>query len=129
MSLEAIDSDGSGKIDYSEFLAATLGDRTAKSTDGQLREVFNQFDVDHSGVISRDNLAFVLSGGVSRDISTASSFVQEEVEAAIASADTNNDGEIDFEEFVTMLRAAADKKPMKRYMTEENARQSIESTA
>jgi len=125
MSLDAIDSDGSGKIDYSEFLAATLGDRTAKSTDGQLREVFNQFDVDHSGVISKDNLAFVLSGGVARSLSTASSFVQDEVQAAIESADMNDDGEIDFEEFVAMLRAAADTKPLPRYMTEDVARQSV----
>jgi len=53
--------DGSGKIRYTEFLAATIGDaRTGDISEERLAEAFDRFDTDDSGYISVDNLAEIL---------------------------------------------------------------------
>ena len=44
-----------GKINYSEFIAATL-DVQKYMTDERLMEIFKHFDVDDTNYISRDNI-------------------------------------------------------------------------
>merc|ERR1719213_719515 len=58
----ALDADGSGKIDYTEFVAATMSKKMANSYDS-IWQVFKQFDRDNNGTISKDDLAIVLSDG------------------------------------------------------------------
>merc|ERR1719191_79028 len=60
--MAALDADGSGKIDYTEFVAATMSKKMANSYDS-IWQVFKQFDRDNSGSISKDDLAIVLSDG------------------------------------------------------------------
>jgi len=48
-----IDYVGNGKINYTEFLAATL---TITLTDTLLLRLFKKFDVDDTGYISKENL-------------------------------------------------------------------------
>ena len=55
--LREVDYVGNGKINYSEFLSATL-DIQSFLTDSKLRTVFNVFDTDHSGYITADNIKF-----------------------------------------------------------------------
>merc|ERR1712238_328161 len=58
---DACDLDGSGKIAYTEFLAATIGDaQTGLISEERLAEAFDRFDTDDSGTISVDNLAQIL---------------------------------------------------------------------
>jgi calcium-dependent protein kinase len=49
------DYSGSGQINYSEFIAATIDVKKFLS-DTKLRSAFNLFDTDHSGKITVDNL-------------------------------------------------------------------------
>lgn len=53
--LEAADTDNSGSIDYTEFLAATIDQKTFMRDD-YLKTAFNMFDKDGSGKISVDEL-------------------------------------------------------------------------
>lgn len=55
-----VDYYGNGKINYSEFLAATV---SAKHflTEEKLQALFKHFDTDNSGVISMDNIREAMS--------------------------------------------------------------------
>jgi len=45
-----------GKINYSEFLSATICATDINLTKEKMQAVFKQFDVDHSGVITVNNM-------------------------------------------------------------------------
>lgn len=103
--LRDIDSDGSGQIDYSEFLAATMEHKQYVQEE-LCWAAFRVFDLDGNGKITKDELATVLSGD-GGDIKTAEQLMgiqKEEIESIIAEVDTDGDGEIDFEEFMAMIR-------------------------
>merc|ERR1712139_565554 len=89
-----VDSDGSGVIDYTEFLAAAL-DQKAHIQEDACWSAFRVFDRSGDGKIQMAELEQVL----------ASSNVEEAMGADAAKklmkeVDTNVDGEIDFEEFM-----------------------------
>ena len=60
----------------------------------KLREAFNLFDSDKSGKISRNEIEKVLRLGPN----------SKEINAIMAKHDTNKDGEIDFKEFLDMMK-------------------------
>lgn len=62
----------------------------------QLKIAFNLFDKDHNGAIDQNELQTVLKT-LGQNIS------KEETEEMMSSVDINNDGEIDFNEFVQMM--------------------------
>ena len=88
---------GNGKINYSEFLAATLSANDT-ITDEMLWQVFKTFDVDNTDYISQPNLleAFKRLG---RDFLVG----EEEVRELIRIHDIAHDGKISFEEFKSMF--------------------------
>lgn len=51
---------GNKKINYSEFLMATL-DVQAFMDDNKLQAIFNQFDTDSSGCITADNIVTAMN--------------------------------------------------------------------
>ena len=53
--IKEIDFAGNNKINYSEFLAATI-EADKFITDEKLRAIFNTFDVDQTGFITSKNL-------------------------------------------------------------------------
>jgi len=53
--ISEIDYHGNGKINYSEFLAATVSIKTFM-TDQKLRALFSQFDTNNSGYITEENI-------------------------------------------------------------------------
>ena len=53
--LKAADTYGSGEIDYTEFLAATIDEKTYLRED-YLRTAFNMFDKDGSGKIDNEEV-------------------------------------------------------------------------
>jgi len=57
--LKGADTDGSGSIDYTEFLAATI-DAQIYLRDDYLRTAFDMFDKDGSGKINKDELINIL---------------------------------------------------------------------
>lgn len=57
------------------------------------------FDQDNSGKIDTRELHKLLGGEEFKDV-----YTQEQLEQAVQEVDVNGDGEIDFEEFLTMMR-------------------------
>lgn len=96
--MKSIDADGSGVIDYTEFLAATL-DRKHFIEEDACWQAFRVFDRDGNGTISQKELAEVLA---SDDV--AGKF-HKDLADLMKMADTNGDGEIDFQEFMQMMRS------------------------
>lgn len=98
--LHSADTDGSGEINYTEFLAATI-DANIFMREDYLRTAFNMFDKDQSGKIDNEEVINLLQG---EDLST---FVSKDaIGAAMQEIDQNGDGEIDFDEFMEMMKKA-----------------------
>lgn len=95
--MEDVDSDGSGVIDYTEFLAATLDKRVYMAED-VCWQAFRIFDRDGSGKISKEELKAVINDD---DVKSAAAKDMAEIMKEI---DKNGDGEVDFQEFMQMMR-------------------------
>uniref|UniRef100_A0A7S2L1B2 Calmodulin n=1 Tax=Zooxanthella nutricula TaxID=1333877 RepID=A0A7S2L1B2_9DINO len=89
-----LSSSGSGAIEYTEFLAASL-DIHGDLTEPVLRTAFNVFDRDGNGKITATDLERALPARARRSISKL--FQQ------VAS---NGNGEIHFDDFTTMMRTS-----------------------
>lgn len=92
--MQAIDTDQSGGIDYTEFVVATMSQKRMASKD-RLLKAFQAFDLNQDGTISADELRNMLGGGLNYPEATWTQLIQQ--------ADSNGDGVIDFEEFVAMM--------------------------
>jgi calcium-dependent protein kinase len=97
--MDSLDTDGSGVIDYSEFMAATMEKQKYIQEDVCWR-AFKTFDVDGSGHIDKEEVFRLLCGG---DVNTDGA-AEQEVETIMKEVDLNGDGKIDFEEFLAMMR-------------------------
>merc|ERR1719240_1468388 len=114
--LKNIDNDGSGEIDYMEFIAATM-DRQKYVQEDVCWQAFKTFDLDGSGTITKDEMMQVFrSGAVSDVISMPAS----EVDKLIQEADLNGDGEIDFEEFMAMIAGSKEMREGLEKSAEKN---------
>jgi calcium-dependent protein kinase len=98
--LQDVDSDGSGVIDYTEFLAATL-DKKLYLQEDVCWSAFRLFDRNGDGKISQDELKAVLENG---DVGDAFGKQAKDLEALMKEVDTSGDGQIDFQEFMEMMR-------------------------
>jgi calcium-dependent protein kinase len=87
-----MDVDKSGKIGYTEFLAATV-EAHGVAKEEQLLEAFDRLDADDSGFISEENLKEILG----------SAYDAAEVRSMIAEADIKKNGQIDTEEFLVLM--------------------------
>ena len=99
--MKSADTDGSGEINYTEFLAATM-DATLFMREDYLRTAFQMFDKDNSGKIDNEEVMALLNG---EDLQA---FVSKDaIGQAMKEIDENGDGEIDFEEFMAMMKNAS----------------------
>ena len=90
---KSIDLDQNGKIDYTEFLAATLN-KSNYGKNERLFEAFCRFDKDKDGVITKEELLQALKAEKSQE---------SEVENYIKAVDKNGDGKIDYKEFLSLM--------------------------
>ncbi|KAL6586296.1 Mitogen-activated protein kinase cpk1 [Orobanche minor] len=92
--MQAADVDNSGTIDYGEFIAATLHLNKIERG-GHLFAAFSYFDKDGSGYITPDEL---------QQACHEFGFDDSRLEEMIREVDQDNDGRIDYNEFVTMMQ-------------------------
>jgi calcium-dependent protein kinase len=85
-----LDLDGSGEISYNEFLTSLMDDMQVVTLD-RLDKAFRLFDKDGNGKLSIEEIMHVFGGN-----GNAWKKVIQEI-------DINNDGEVDFEEFKTLM--------------------------
>nr|AFK09219.1 calcium-dependent protein kinase [Dunaliella salina] len=95
--MDSIDVNGNSRIDYEEFLAATLH-LTKLNREEQMINAFKFFDKDESGFITKDEIVRGLA-----DLGEEAN--KDEVNAIMSQADKNGDGKIDYEEFCIMMRS------------------------
>ncbi|XP_019151661.1 PREDICTED: calcium-dependent protein kinase 1-like [Ipomoea nil] len=93
--MEAADVDGNGTIDYLEFITATMHMNRVERED-HLYKAFEYFDKDKSGYITMEELEHSLKKYNITDEKT--------IKEIIAEVDTDNDGKINYDEFVAMMR-------------------------
>ncbi|KAH9626255.1 hypothetical protein KSS87_003460 [Heliosperma pusillum] len=93
--MEAADVDGSGTIDYMEFITATMHMNRMEKEE-HLYKAFEYFDKDKSGYITMEELEQALKKYNMGDEKT--------IREIIAEVDTDNDGKIDYDEFVAMMK-------------------------
>lgn len=98
--LKAADTDNSGQIDYTEFIAATLDAQTYMRND-YLRTAFDIFDKDGSGKIDAEEIVQILGSG---EVQMDNMPNKETIEKYITENDENGDGQIDFSEFCDMMQ-------------------------
>ena len=87
---QRLDLDGSGEISYDEFLSAMI-DGKKVLTEDRLEKAFKMFDKDGNGLLSIDEIIEVFGG----DSSYWKKIIEE--------VDSNNDGEVDFNEFKQIM--------------------------
>ncbi|CAI7853490.1 unnamed protein product [Closterium sp. NIES-53] len=92
--MEETDIDQSGEIEYGEFLAATMHLSKLDQQEHLLR-AFEFFDRDGSGSITLDEL---------QKACEELKMSRKEIESMMREVDENNDGTIDYNEFVAMMR-------------------------
>ncbi|XP_042056589.1 calcium-dependent protein kinase 20-like [Salvia splendens] len=92
--MQAADFDNSGTIDYREFVAAMLHLNKVQKED-HVYAAFSYFDKDGSGYITRDELQQVCEQFGIEDV---------HLDDIIGEVDKDNDGRIDYSEFVAMMQ-------------------------
>ncbi|XP_008788593.1 calcium-dependent protein kinase 2-like [Phoenix dactylifera] len=104
--MEAADADGNGTIDYEEFITATVH-MNRMDREELLYTAFQYFDKDGSGFITKEELEQALKEKGFYD--------GQEIKDIIAEADSDNDGRINYTEFVAMMKKGIpDPNPKKR---------------
>merc|ERR1711862_223203 len=96
--MEVMNSNGTGAVEYTEFLAATL-DRKLYSDEDVCRAAFRVFDRDGDGQIGPSELKHMLSTNLPVNIRRS-----RVVSDIIKEVDENGDGMIDFQEFMHMMQ-------------------------
>ncbi|GFZ18109.1 calcium-dependent protein kinase 34 [Actinidia rufa] len=102
------DADGNGTIDYDEFITATMH-LNRMDREEHLYTAFQYLDKDHSGYITIEELQQALREFGMND--------GRDIEEIISEVDADNDGRIDYDEFVAMMRKGnpeAAQNPKKR---------------
>lgn len=91
-----VDTDGSGFIDYSEFVVSAI---SAKIMTGRekLKAVFQTFDKDNGGTISKSEIRELFSVGQNKKLDPKL------VDEIMQEIDENGDGEVSWDEFTNMM--------------------------
>ena len=99
--MKNIDTDKNGYVEYNEFLSAAMGEEISHY-ETRLESAFNLIDRDGNGKISVRELKSMLKGDVNK--TEADFWIN-----IIKEADKNGDGELDFEEFMAIMKETDEK--------------------
>jgi len=96
--INKVDMDGSGMLNFPEFLMMMGLKKEQEEAEDEIREAFQVFDGDGNGFINRSELAVVMSN-------LGETLGQEEIQTMIDEADLDGDGQINYEEFYAMMNS------------------------
>merc|ERR1712012_93328 len=91
-----IDQDGNGEISFNEFVWLMTRDLHDDEIEDEIREAFRCFDKDGHGFIPVTDLSRVLQN-------VGDKLTEDETEEFLTEADLDGDGNVNYEEFVTMI--------------------------
>ncbi|XP_041060427.1 troponin C, skeletal muscle-like isoform X1 [Carcharodon carcharias] len=97
--IEEVDEDGSGTIDFEEFLVMMvrqMKEEAKGKSEEELAEFFRIFDQNADGFIDRDELKLLIMTG-------GEHVTDEEIDELMKEGDRNNDGKLDFDEWLKMM--------------------------
>ena len=92
-----LDSNRNGKIDFNEFLGMVSRKMKVGATDEEIKDTLRVFDKDCNGFISAAELRQALAN-------FGQKLSEEEVDEIIKEVDFDGDGQIDYAEFVSMMK-------------------------
>ncbi|KAH3778267.1 lysophosphatidylcholine acyltransferase 2-like isoform X2 [Dreissena polymorpha] len=98
------DRDGSGTIDFREYVIGLSLVSTPANTDSTISLAFQLFDSSHRGYISRDDLCLILHN--------AFNMTQVDVDNLFEEIDADKDGKITFEEFQSFANDRPEYAPL-----------------
>ncbi|XP_006662709.1 putative calmodulin-like protein 2 isoform X2 [Oryza brachyantha] len=93
-----VDADGSGSIDFDEFLSLLARKLRDTEAEDDIRDAFRVFDKDQNGFITADELRHVMTNLGDR-------ISDDELAEMLHEADGDGDGQIDYNEFVKLMMA------------------------
>ncbi|KAF8364033.1 cal-8 [Pristionchus pacificus] len=94
------DTDGNGCIEIDEFLSVLKKQLINPDEERELKEVFRFFDRNGDGLISVEELSQVMMG-------LGEELTLTECKAMIREGDLDNDGMIDFREFICLIKSGS----------------------
>lgn len=94
--IEAVDGDGSGTVDFDEFLALMAKKTKEAEDEMELREAFRVFDTKNLGVIDVSDLKLIFK-------TLDPDMPDEEIDQIISEVDEDGSGTVDFEEFMKLM--------------------------
>ncbi|KAF6216697.1 hypothetical protein GE061_001043 [Apolygus lucorum] len=105
--IEEVDADGSGQLEFEEFVALAAGflteDETqdAEAMQQELREAFRLYDKEGNGYITTDVLREILK-------ELDDKITSQELDMMIAEIDSDGSGTVDFDEFMEVMTGGDD---------------------
>ncbi|XP_034552651.1 troponin C type 1a (slow) isoform X1 [Notolabrus celidotus] len=98
--IDEVDEDGSGTVDFDEFLVMMvrcMKDDSKGKSEEELAELFRMFDKNADGYIDLEELKTMLE-------STGEAITEDDIEELMKDGDKNNDGKIDYDEFLEFMK-------------------------
>ena len=95
--INEFDADGNGTIDFTEFLTMMAPKTKETNSEGDIRATFQVFDKDGNGFISPAELRYVMTN-------IGNQLTIEEVDELIREVDCDGDGQVNYEEFIMMMK-------------------------
>jgi calmodulin len=96
--VEEVDADGSGSIEFEEFLGLLARKLRDTGAEDDIRDAFRVFDKDQNGFITPDELRHVMAN-LSDPLS------DDELADMLHEADSDGDGQINYNEFLKVMMA------------------------
>jgi len=102
--INTVDIDGSGTVDFNEFLSMMArcncrrveDPQQHKTEEEELRHAFKVFDIDGNGYVDSNELKITM-------FNLGENLSDKDVKHMLKLADQNKDGKIDYEEFIYMM--------------------------
>ncbi|KAF7249648.1 Troponin C, slow skeletal and cardiac muscles isoform [Varanus komodoensis] len=100
--IDEVDEDGSGTVDFDEFLVMMvrcMKDDSKGKSEEELSDLFRMFDKNADGYIDLDELKLMLQA-------TGETITEDDIEELMKDGDKNNDGKIDYDGLVALWSVA-----------------------